>query len=148
MDMQGTKLSEEVTVTGQVTKEQLNQAAQEGFRSVLNLRAPSEEGALPEEKAIAEGAGLTYLNIPLRKEEISDALTTRLLSEIDTLPKPVLIHCAGGMRAGAIGFMHMATRQGLSSEQAMDKAHSHGFDCSSEPELKQFFEHYIGTHGK
>jgi len=30
----------------------------------------------------------------------------------------------------------------------MDKAHSHGFDCSSEPELKQFFEHYIGTHGK
>ena len=144
--MQGTKLSEEITVTGQVTREQLNVAAQDGFRSVLNLRAPNEDGVFAEEKESAEGAGLSYLNIPVRKDEISDALTTRVLSEIDALPKPALIHCASGMRAGAMAFMHMATRQGLSAEEAMGKAQSLGFDCSSEPALKQFFVHYIDAH--
>ena len=127
-------------------KEQLNKAAQDGFRSVLNLRAPNEEGVLPEEKEIAEDAGLSYRNIPVRKEEISDALTIRVLAEIDTLPKPALIHCASGMRAGAMAFMHLATRQGLSAEEAMGKAQSLGFDCSSEPQLKQFFEHYVDSH--
>ena len=144
--MEGTKLSEDVTVTGQVTPEQIQQAAKEGFRSVLNLRAPEEEGVLAEEKAISEKAGLSYVNIPVRKTEISDELTTRILSEIDGLPKPTLIHCASGMRAGAMAFMHMATRQGMSAADAMQKAQALGFDCNSEPQLKEFFEHYVDAH--
>ena len=144
--MQGIKLSEEITVTGQLTEEQIKQAAQEGFHSVLNLRAPEEEGVLSREKEIAQGAGLSYLNIPVLKKEINDELTTNVLFEIDSLPKPALIHCASGIRAGAMAFMHRATREGLSAEEAMSKAQSLGFDCSSEPELKQFFEHYINAH--
>lgn len=144
--MQGTKLSDAITVTGQVTEEQLKQAAQEGFHSVLNLRAPDEEGVLPGEKEKAEEAGLSYVNIPVRKETISNDLTAWVLSEIDRLPKPALIHCASGMRAGAMGFMHMATRQGLSAKQAMEQAQALGFDCSSEPQLKQFFERYVDSH--
>ena len=141
--MQGTKVSEEITVAGQVTKEQLHEAVQNGFRSVLNLRDPDETGVLEEEKEIAESEGLFYLNLPVRKERISESLTTQILAEIDRLPKPALIHCASGIRAGAMVFMHLATRQGLSAEEAMNKAQSLGFDCSHEPELKQFFEHYI-----
>lgn len=144
--MEGTKLSEDVTVTGQVTPEQLRQAAQEGFHSVLNLRAPEEEGVLADEKAVAEKAGLSYVNLPVRKTEISDALATQVLTEIDNLPKPALIHCASGMRAGAMAFMHMATRQGLSAEDAMAKAQALGFDCNSEPQLKAFFEQYVDAH--
>jgi uncharacterized protein (TIGR01244 family) len=145
--MEGTKVSDDMTVTGQVTEEQLRQASGEGFRSVLNLRAPEEEGVLANEKEVAEKAGLSYINIPVRKEEISDELTTQVLSEIDRLPKPALIHCSKGMRAGAMAFMHMATRGGLSAEEAMAKAQEKGFDCNSEPELKQFFEHYVTAHG-
>ena len=145
-DMQGTRLNDAITVTGQLTEEQLKQAVQEGFRSVLNLCAPEEESVLPGEKEKAEGVGLVYVNIPVRKAAISDDLTTRVLSEIDRLPKPVLLHCASGMRASAMGFMHGATRQGLSAEKAMEQAHALGFDCSSEPQIKQFFEHYVDSH--
>ena len=146
--MQGSKLSEDVTVAGQVTEEDLRQAAREGFRSVLNLRAPEEEGVLSDERERSESAGLTYVNVPTRKQEINDASATRVLAAIDDLPKPALVHCGTGMRAGAMAFMHMATRQGLSADEAMARAQSLGFDCSSEPELKQFFEHYIDTYSK
>jgi uncharacterized protein (TIGR01244 family) len=144
--MEGKKINDEITVAGQVTPEQLKQAAQEGFKSVLNLRASGEEGFMPDEEQQAEVAGLTYVNIPVKKEEISDELTSQILKEIDELPKPVLVHCASGMRAGAMACMHMATREGMTADEGMTKAQAIGFDCNSEPQLKQFFEHYVDSH--
>ncbi|MDQ3256030.1 MAG: protein tyrosine phosphatase family protein [Acidobacteriota bacterium] len=144
--MEGMKVNEQITVAGQITPEQLDEAARQGFKSVLNLRAADEEGFMADERHRAEAAGLRYKNIPVKKEEISDELTTRVLKEIDELPKPVLVHCASGMRAGAMAFMHMATREGMSAEKAMSRAQESGFDCNSEPQLKQFFQHYVETH--
>jgi len=144
--MEGMKVNEQITVAGQITPKQLDEAARQGFKSVLNLRAADEEGFMADERQRAEAAGLRYKNIPVKKEEISDELTTRVLKEIDELPKPVLVHCASGMRAGAMAFMHMATREGMSAEKAMSRAQESGFDCNSEPQLKQFFQHYVETH--
>ena len=144
--MEGMKVNEQITVAGQIAPEQLKQAAQEGFKSVLNLRASGEEGFLPDEEKQAKAAGLTYVNIPVKKEEISDELTSQVLKEIDELPKPVLVHCASGMRAGAMACMYMATRDGMTAEEGMKAAQAIGFDCQSEPQLKQFFEHYVNGH--
>ena len=144
--MEGMKVNKQITVAGQITPEQLDEAARQGFKSVLNLRAADEEGFMADERQRAEAAGLRYENIPVKKEEISDELTTSVLKEIDELPKPVLVHCASGMRAGAMAFMHMATREGMSAEKAMSRAQESGFDCNSEPQLKQFFQHYVETH--
>jgi len=144
--MEGMKVNEQITVAGQITPKQLDEAARQGFKSVLNLRAADEEGFMADERHRAEAAGLRYKNIPVKKEEISDELTTSVLKEIDELPKPVLVHCASGMRAGAMAFMHMATREGMSAEKAMSRAQESGFDCNSEPQLKQFFQHYVETH--
>lgn len=52
------------------------------------------------------------------------------------------------MRAGAMAFMHTATREGLSAEEAMSRAQQCGFDCNSEPQLKQFLQHYVETHSQ
>ena len=146
--MEGKKINDNMTVTGQITPEDLQQASQEGFKSVLNLRAPGEEGFLPDEERQVQAAGLAYKNIPVKKEEISDELTSQVLKVMDELPKPVLVHCASGMRAGAMAFMHLATREGMTAEEAMGKAQAVGFDCSSEPELKEFFEQYVDSHAQ
>jgi uncharacterized protein (TIGR01244 family) len=146
--MEGKRINDQITVAGQIAPEQLKQAAQEGFKSVLNLRASSEEGFMPDEEKQAEAAGLTYVNIPVKKEEISDELTTRVLKQIDELPKPVLVHCASGMRAGAMACMHMATREGMTAEEGMAEAQKIGFDCNSEPQLKEFFESYVDAHSQ
>ena len=140
------KINDEMTVAGQLTPEQLQQAAQEGFKSILNLRSPDEQGFINDEQQQAETAGLEYSNIPVKPDAISDELTTEVLKQIDELPKPALIHCASGMRAGAMAFMNLATRQGLTPEQVFERAAEAGFDCNANLQLKQFLEQYIEAH--
>ena len=60
------KISDELTVSGQLTPEQLQQAAQSGFKSVLNLRSTDEQGFLTSEQQLVESAGLQYKNIPVK----------------------------------------------------------------------------------
>jgi hypothetical protein len=52
------------------------------------------------------------------------------------------------MRAGAMALMNVATRQGLTPEQAFAKAGEIGFDCSAYPQMKEFFAQYVSTHSK
>lgn len=140
------KISDELTVGGQLTPEQFQQAAQSGFKSVLNLRSTDEQGFMTSEQQLAESAGLQYKNISVKPNAINEELTTEVLKQIDDLPKPALIHCASGMRAGAMAFMHLATRQGLTLEQVFSEADEAGFDCNANPQLKQFLEHYISVN--
>ncbi|WP_254568490.1 beta-lactamase hydrolase domain-containing protein [Oscillatoria sp. HE19RPO] len=132
----------------QLTGEQVQQASQEGFKSILNLRSPQEEGFSSEEQQQAESAGLHYVNIPVKPDAMDDQLADRVLQEIDQLPKPALIHCKSGMRSGALTLMYIATQEGISAEQAMTIGKQHDFDCDAHPQMKQFFEHYISTHAQ
>lgn len=133
---------------GQVTPEELQQAAQEGFKSVLNLRSPNEEGFVSDEQQQAENAGLKYVNVPVKPDGMSDELADQVLQEIDQLPKPALIHCKSGMRSGAMTLMYVAIQQGMTADEAMAMGKQNGFDCDSSPQMKQFFEHYVSEHTK
>lgn len=144
--MEVKKINEQLTVAGQVTPEQLQQAAAEGYKSVLNLRSPDEQGFVQDEQQQVEAAGLQYVNIPVKPNEMTNELTAQVLEQIDNLPKPALIHCASSMRAGAMAFMNVATRQGMTPEQVFEKAGEVGFDCNANPQIKQFLENYVSTH--
>jgi uncharacterized protein (TIGR01244 family) len=141
------KINDELTVAGQITPEQLPQLAEEGFKSVLNLRSPEEEGFWPDEQHQVESIGLHYFNLPVKVDSLTEEQTDAVLQQIDALSKPALIHCAVSMRAGAMALMNVATRQGLTLEQAFEKAHAIGFDCSANPAMKEFFEFYVSQHG-
>ncbi|BAZ50608.1 hypothetical protein NIES4103_32250 [Nostoc sp. NIES-4103] len=131
------KVSDNLSVTGQVTPEQLQQAAQEGFKSVLNLRSPNEAGFLSDEQQQAQAVGLQYANVPLKPSEPNQQLTELAIQEIENLPKPVLIHCAAGARAGGIALIVTAIHQGLNYEQITQKATELGLNLE-QPHLKQF----------
>jgi uncharacterized protein (TIGR01244 family) len=143
------QINDQLAIAGQITPEQLQQAAQEGFKSVFNLRSPAEQGYWSEERQQAEALGLHYANIPVPKaEELTEEITTQVLQQIDELPKPALIHCGVSLRAGAMTMMYLATRQGLTSEQAFQKAGEIGFDCSAYPQMKAFFKSYVEKHSQ
>ncbi|NJM70710.1 MAG: phosphatase [Scytonema sp. RU_4_4] len=142
------KINNELTVAGQVTLEQLQQAVSEGYKSVLNLRSPDEQGFWSDEPQQVEALGLDYVNMPVKVETLTEEQTTEILKQIDELPKPALIHCGKQMRAGAMALMNIATRQGMVPEQAFHKAGEIGFDCSAYPKMKEFFEQYVSKHSK
>ncbi|MBV6623004.1 MAG: protein tyrosine phosphatase family protein [Rivularia sp. (in: Bacteria)] len=140
------KINNDIAVSGQVTTQQLQQAAFAGFKSVLNLRAPDENSLMKDEQKQVENAGLNYTNIPVKVEKIDDELIDQILEKIDQLPKPLLIHCASGMRAGAMALMNIAIHEEMTTQEAFQTAQKLGFDCSSSPKLKEILEQYIDKH--
>lgn len=120
------KINDELAIAGQVTLEQLQQIAQEGFKSVLNLRSLDEDGFLTDEQQQVENLGLYYVNIPIQVEAINYEIAAQVLKQIDELSKPALVHCNCAIRSAAMVLMHIATRQGVSLKQAFMQAEELG----------------------
>ncbi|MBJ7297253.1 MAG: phosphatase, partial [Dolichospermum sp.] len=116
------KVNDDLSIAGQISAEELRKLAIEGFKSVLNLRDPDENGFFHDEKQEAQIVGLEYTNIPLNSQAPNQELTAEAILEIDYLPKPILIHCAGGARAGGIALIAEAIQSGFTYEQIAQKA--------------------------
>lgn len=132
------KISDEFSAAGQISPEDLQQVAQAGFKSVLNLRSPDESGVLSDEQQKAEAAGLAYANAPLSNATPELEQVNQALQELEDLPKPVLIHCGAGLRAGAVALIANAIHDNLSLDEITTKSQELGI--SEQPHLKQFIE--------
>jgi len=131
------KVNDDLSIAGQISAEELRKIAIEGFKSVLNLRDPDENGFFHDEQQQAEIVGLEYVNVPLNSKEPNQQLTAAAILEIDHLPKPILIHCAGGARAGGIALITEAIQASLTYEEISQKATELGISLE-QPHLKQF----------
>lgn len=127
----------------------LEQAAREGFRSIVNMREADEKHTLEpeEEERAAVEAGLSYLHHPVSGDDLSDELVDDFRRKISELPAPALVHCASGKRSGAMVMMHIAAERGMSGEEVIRQAESMGFECDT-PELEQFVKSYVERHKK
>lgn len=83
-----------------------------GLRSVVNLRGPSDSDWYRDEIAASRELGLTHADFPMRENQRLDPeQAARLIALIDSLPKPVLIHCkAGADRTGLAAALYLAMR--------------------------------------
>ena len=122
----------------------LKNAADEGFKSVVNMRTADEKQDVTpeEEREHAEAAGLTYLHHPVDGQKLSEEVVDSFREKAEALPGPVLVHCASGKRSGAMVMMHRGVGQGLSGDEVIKKAESMGFECDT-PGLKDFVRGYV-----
>ncbi|MBD2163648.1 phosphatase [Calothrix membranacea FACHB-236] len=133
------KVSDEFSAGGQPTPDTLKQLADEGYKSVVNLRAPDEAGVLDDEEQQAQAVGLEYVNVPLNSTSAKDGLTAKVLRELEQLPTPVYFHCGAGGRANALALIALATQQQLNREQVLAKAQELGIN-PKQAHLKQFLD--------
>ncbi|MCC5647078.1 hypothetical protein LC607_30025 [Nostoc sp. CHAB 5824] len=115
------KINDELAIAGQITLDQLQQIADEGYKSVLNLRLPDETGLLLNEQEKTELLGLYYVNLPTKPEDINHQGTLQIYQTITELPKPILIHCDNSIRSVTIVLLYIAIKQGITFEKAMQK---------------------------
>jgi uncharacterized protein (TIGR01244 family) len=115
------KINDDLAIAGQITLDQLRQIAEEGYKSVLNLRLPNETGLLADEQEKAEFLGLYYLNLPIKTEDINHQSTLQIYQILTELPKPTLIHCDNSIRSAAIVLLYVAIKQGITFEIALQK---------------------------
>ncbi|QSJ14719.1 protein tyrosine phosphatase family protein [Nostoc sp. UHCC 0702] len=146
------RINENLTTTGQVIPQQIKQAIQEGFKSVVNLRSPDELGFFKDEQEVVEALGLYYVNVPLKLEALNEELITKILTTLEQIPKPAVVHCAAGMRSTGIALLSIAIQEGLTPEQTLARAKNLGFGFLEHthvsPRLKQLFVDYVNKHAK
>jgi len=98
-----------ITSAGQPDEAALKVFAEQGYKTVIDLRTEGEDRGIDEAKVI-EGLGMDYLILPIGRDSISFDSARALDQLIENAEGPVLIHCGSGNRVGAL----LALRKSLS----------------------------------
>src|SRR6266511_252630 len=98
------RLETTVACGGATKPEAVPELKKMGFASIINLRQPTEAGAMVEEEAAAaKTAGINYFNIPFNGQQPDPAVADKFITTITTKGnEPAYIHCAAGNRAGTM----------------------------------------------
>jgi protein tyrosine phosphatase (PTP) superfamily phosphohydrolase (DUF442 family) len=116
-----TRVDATVAVGGALSLEALPELVRRGFKSVINLRLPTEPNANVEaEGAAVRAAGLKYINIPFNAgaPDAATQVPVFLKAMADTSNLPVLIHSAGAHRSVAMLIIQRVLVEGWSVEKA------------------------------
>ena len=115
-----------------------------GFKSVINLRLPSEAGAEVEAEGQAvRAAGLIYVNLPFNIQTPDPHLIDDFIAAV-TAPahQPAYVHCAAGGRAAALWMIKRVKADGWDEARALEEANALGLN----DRLRPFALDYIHSH--
>ena len=114
-----------------------------GVKTVINL---TSDDADPNERAMTERAGMTYVQIPMTTHTAptpeQQAEFLRIVN--DPASQPVYVHCVGGRhRTGVMTATYRMTSEGWSADQAFKEMKQYNFGSDFlHPEFKQFVYSY------
>jgi uncharacterized protein (TIGR01244 family) len=103
MTLPAHRIAPDVCVAPQLTPESMAEAAQAGFKSVVNNRPDFEHGPnQPTNAAIeaaAQAAGLEYRFLPVQSGYQSPQEIEAFARLLEELPRPMLVFCRSGARS-------------------------------------------------
>ncbi len=124
---------------GQPTPEQLEALSAAGFRTVINLRQPSEPGVEGEAEKVA-ALGMRYVSIPVAGAEGLSEDNVRALAEaLAAAPGPTLLHCGSSNRVGALLALKAHWLDGASPEEALERGRAAGL-TKLEPAVREILQ--------
>ncbi len=137
------RVEDGVAIGGQPVAEQVPPLAEQGYRTVINLRLESEFDEAPVILA-ARRAGMSYVSVPMSSKQPTDAAVDEFLRVTDDPGiYPVYIHCASGNRAAALWMIRRVLREGWQIGLAAAEAKKAGLQNE---ELRDFAFSYIQRH--
>jgi len=131
---------------GATKPEAIREIAKMGFKSVINLRLASEQGAQVEEEGEAvKAAGMRYVHLPFDAQNPDAHLIDNFIAAV-TAPanQPAYVHCAAGGRAASLWMVKRVLADGWDEQRALTEANALGLNDRFRP----FALSYIHTHGK
>lgn len=135
-----TKVDATVACGGETSPEAIAELGAQGFRTVVNLRQPSEPG-VAEEAAAVEAAGMRYVHLPMNPTAPEFETADQFLAAVaDPAVQPVYIHCASANRVGAVWAIKRVVQDGWSREDAVAEAQGIGMKS---PVMLDFVQRYL-----
>jgi uncharacterized protein (TIGR01244 family) len=130
----------DVWLAGQPAAADFEAAKAQGVRTVVNLRARSEQGDF-DEQGFVGGLGLAYLHIPIAgPSDLTDEAFASAREALAKAQRPLLLHCASANRVGAMWIPWRVLDGGLALEDAVAEAKTIGLKS---PELEAKARDYV-----
>mmetsp|Transcript_56418 Transcript_56418/g.158256 ORF Transcript_56418/g.158256 Transcript_56418/m.158256 type:complete len:214 (+) Transcript_56418:1-642(+) len=113
----------DVSLCGELDQEVVSAVASK-FASWLYLNLPDDPAFYPEEIKSGGVKSVEVRHIPGPTPLPSEAQVAAAFESLGRLPRPLLIQCSSGNRAGALLLLWLAKKRGLGAEQAKELARS------------------------
>ena len=144
MDPKFIPITDDFYVSGQLTADDITNAAEQGVTLIINNRPDGEAPGQPlsqELEAAAEQAGIHFAYLPVDMNGITPNHTAGFETAVNDAPAgKTLAFCAAGMRALLVRAYAQA-RFGKPVDQIIDEAAQAGFNIAGhEPALTLLFE--------
>lgn len=128
------RASPTIASAGRLTDGAVAEAKSLSFKTIVDLRTPRE--GLEAERTAAAAVGLNYINIPVSGGVPSDAQVARFAAIADDPANhPILLHCSGANRAGAMWSLYRALK-GVPARVALDEGRTAGLKPFSEIKVR------------
>lgn len=124
-------LTDTLSVTPQITVDDIPRIAAAGYRSIISDHPDGEEIGQPPAaviKASADAAGIAFVHIPVTAANITPADVVAFGTALETLPKLILGFCRTGTRATMLWALSRAGKEQPSA--IMARALAAGYDIS------------------
>jgi uncharacterized protein (TIGR01244 family) len=124
------KLSDTVFASPQIGLAEIEAAAAQGIRLIVNNRPEGEsddQTSGDEIAAAARAAGLGYVAIPVTHAGFSEAQVTAMAAALAEADGPVLAYCRSGTRSTLLWALAEASR-GVSPAELAESAAQAGYD--------------------
>ena len=138
------QVEEGIFIGPQPTPQDLEDARQQGVKTVIDFRLPSETATSNE--ALVHSHGLDYANIPVNKAMLSVSQIGDLEVAMHSKPGPFLLHCATGLRAALLLALSKAKEEGRTAEQTFAHAQTMGFDLRTSAASANFVKLAVGQN--
>jgi uncharacterized protein (TIGR01244 family) len=126
------RVTDDITVSPQITVADVDEAARQGFRTIINNRPDGEDPAQPsghEIEAAATAAGLAYFHIPVRGGPTPEQVETTQRVIADAA-KPILAFCRSGTRSIVTWSLSQAAAGARPRDELVRLGRDAGYDLS------------------
>jgi sulfide:quinone oxidoreductase len=118
-------INAEISVAPQITPDEVQQLADQGFRALICNRPDGEAADQPnfsEIEAAAKKAGLEIRDLPVVSGKVSDQDAADFGAAMQELPRPILAYCRTGTRSATLWSLSQANRMSVADILAATKA--------------------------
>ncbi len=139
------EVTPQIGTGGQPTVAGFRHLAEMGYRTIVNMREPGEEGLdFQEQRRLAEDLGMKYYQIPFSGKEPKEEPVSQFMALMEQLKEEkVFVHCRTGARVGAVMMCRRVLKDGVPIDQAEGEAGRIGLRSDA---LRLFAREYIANH--
>ena len=129
--MKKVQINQQLSISGQITLEEITELAQHGIKTLICNRPDGEEPnqlAASQIKAAAEKMGIKFVNIPVPGRVIPESSLNEFIEALKNTDDKVHAYCRTGMRSSI--FWGLSKAKQKSVNEVLSEAKSLGFDLS------------------